>query len=291
MKPGAIVVVAFFLLICLWPGQALAEQEKENHITWLILDLPPFFLTDGPDKGSGLADRIQEMVAERLSGRRHRYEVANASRIARELKKDRHVCFAGEFYGNSGFLTSAPTVALLPHNIIFRREDAHRFGGADTVSLNLLLKNRNLVLGTAQDRLHGPELNRVLERHAGAAHIYRRSGKDTLEGLLKMLLKGRVDYIIEYPASIRYMAKMADAEERIAMVGIEENSQAPLIRGAIRCPDTEWGRQMIRKINDILIDIRSSPEYRKAVRDWALPPGREKEYWKIYEEQILNVKE
>ena len=106
-----------------------------------------------------------------------------------------------------------------------------------------------------------------------------------------MLLKGRIDYLIEYPASIRYAAKRAGVENRLAMIPIEENSRAPLIRGAIRCPDTEWGRRAIEEINRVLLEIRPSPQYRNIIREWAVPPGKESAYWKIYEDQILNVKE
>ncbi len=291
MRKEAIVAISLLLVVCLFSGEALAECEKPDTITWLILDLPPLFVTKGPDKGRGVADQIQRMVSDRLNGYRSHSQVANASRIARELREDRCACFAGEFYGTPGFLTSVPTIALLPHNIIVRKEDADRFGDGKKVSLEKLLQNRDLVFGTAKGRLYGPELDPILKKHAGAAHIYRRSGKDTLDGLLGMLLKGRVDYLIEYPVSLRYAAKKAGVENRIAMIPIEENSGAPLIRGAIRCPDTEWGRGAIQEINRVLLEIRPSPWYRRIIGDWAVPPGKEEEYWKIYEEQILNVRE
>jgi len=289
MRQGIRVAIAFMLMLFSMSSRSLAEQDTGNIITWLVLDLPPFFLTEGPDQGKGVADRIQRMVTDRLKGYRSRSEGANASRIARELIKDRHVCFAGEFYGNPDFLTSVPTIALLPHTIIVRKEDAHLFGDGKKVSLERLLENSDLVLGIAKDRLHGPELDRVLKKHEGATHIYRRTGKDILDGLLGMLLKGRIDYLIEYPVSIRYAAKKAGAEDRLATITIEENSGAPLIRGAIRCPDTEWGRNAIQEINKVLLEIRPSPEYRSIIRDWAVPPGKEAAYWKTYEEQVLNV--
>ena len=266
MKKRTTVAISLLVILFLLPAWAHAEREKGDSITWFILDLPPFFLTKGPDKGKGLADQIQKMVSERLDGYRFSNKVANASRIAKELNEDKRVCFAGEFYGNPGFLTSVPTIVLLPHNIIVRKKDLHIFGDENNVSLRKLLQNKNLILGTARDRLYGPELDIVLKEHARAENIYRRSGKDTLDGLLGMLIKGRIDYLIEYPVSITY-------------------------RGAIRCPDTEWGRKIINDINKILVKIRALPEYRKIIKDWTVPPGKEEKYWKIYEEQVLNVRE
>ncbi|MBW1782229.1 MAG: TIGR02285 family protein [Deltaproteobacteria bacterium] len=291
MRKEIIIAVFLPLMLFLLTGGSLADQGKGDTITWLILDLPPFFVTKGPDKGRGIADEIQQMVSDRLDGYRSHSRVANASRIARELREDTCVCFAGEFYGNPDFLTSVPTIALLPHAIIVRKEDAHRLGDGKKVSLERLLQHEDLIFGTAKGRLYGPELDPILRKHRGATHIYMRSGKDTLDGLLGMLLKRRVDYLIEYPVSLRYAAKRAGIEDRIAMILIEENAGAPPIRGAIRCPDTEWGRRTIQEINKVLLEIRSSPQYRKIIRDWAVPPGREGEYWQMYQNQILNVRE
>jgi uncharacterized protein (TIGR02285 family) len=202
MKKRTTVAISLLVILFLLPAWAQAEREKGDSITWFILDLPPFFVTKGPDKGKGLADQIQKMVSERLDGYRFSNKVANASRIAKELKEDKCVCFAGEFYGNPGFLTSVPTILLLPHNIIVRKKDLHLFGNGNNASLKRLLQNKNLILGTTSDRVYGPELDIVLNKHAGGKNIYRRSGKDTLDGLLGMLIKGRVDYLIEYRVAI-----------------------------------------------------------------------------------------
>lgn len=283
------------LVSMLWalPGGAWAGPQKGETVTWLILDLPPFFITEGPDKGRGLADQIQAMVQERLEldGYQFRNRAANAARIAKELTQGSRVCFAGEFYGNPDFLTSVPTVALLPHTVVARKADAQRFGDGKAVSLESLLKQKDLVLGTARGRLYGPKLDSVLKKHGDNENIYERSGKDILQGLLGMLIKGRVDYIIEYPVSIRYAARKAGVLDQIVAIPIEENSDAPPIRGAIRCPDTPWGRQMIQDINRILVELRPLPDYRRVIKNWAAPPGREALYWDLYEEQVLNVTE
>ena len=106
-----------------------------------------------------------------------------------------------------------------------------------------------------------------------------------------MMLKGRVDYLVEYPVAVNYAAKKAGVWDQLAILAIEENSDAPPIRGAIRCTDTDWGRKVIEVVNAILRKIRPSEGYRKIVKEWVVPPGREKEYWKIYESQVLRPAE
>jgi len=289
-KLGCIFYIAFFIFFAGFCHLAVAAEEPETG-TWLVLDLPPLFIIEGPDAGNGIADRVQKMISNGLKGRLFETRVANASRIAKELSEDRKVCFAGEFYGNPAFLTSIPTIALPPHNLIVLKENAHLFGNGENVSLRKLLDNRELIFGTAKNRLYGPELDGILRQYAGSKNIYARSGKDTLEGLLGMLDKKRVHYLIEYPVSIRYAAKNAGMWDRLKVIPIQENAEALFIRGAVRCSDTPWGRQLIGDINEVLRMIRTTPEYRRIIEDWIIDSGNEKDYWKIHESQVLKVTE
>ena len=287
-KLGWFFFPALFLLFA-GPFHLAATAEEPETITWLVLDLPPIFIIKGPDAGKGIADRVQKMISNGLKGRRFETRVANASRVAKELSEANNVCFAGEFYGNPAFLTSLPTIALPPHNLIVLKENAHLFGNGEKVSLKSLLDNRELIFGTAKNRLYGPELDEILRQYAGSKNIYTRSGKDTLEGLLGMLDKKRVHYLIEYPVSIRYAAKKAGMWDRLKVIPIEENADALAVRGAVRCSDTPWGRRLIGEINEVLRKIRSNPEYRRIMEDWVITPGDEKDYWKIHESRVLKV--
>ncbi len=287
-KPRHVFLIAFFFLV-FGPFHWTSTAEEPETITWLVLDLPPLFITGGPDRGEGIADRVQKMISKALPGRRFETRVANAARISKELAENTDVCFAGEFYGNPDFPTSIPTFALPPHQLIVLKEDAHLFSDGEAVSLKKLLDNRKLIFGTAKDRLYGPELDEVLRQYAGSENIYARSGKDTLEGLLGMLKKKRVHYLIEYPPSIRYAAEKAKIRDKLTVIPIEENANAPFIRGAVRCSDTPWGRQLTAEINEILKRIRSTPEYRRIIEDWIITPGNEEDYWKAYDDQVLKV--
>lgn len=148
-----------------------------------------------------------------------------------------------------------------------------------------------MIFGTAKNRLYGPELDGVPRQYDRSKNIYARGGKDTLEGLLGMLEKKRVHYLIEYPVSIRHAAKNAGIWEQLKVIPIEENAEALTIRGAVRCSGTPWGRELIGEINEILRAIRPTAEYRRIMEDWIITSGNEENYWKIHESQVLNVTE
>ena len=289
-KPGCIFFLVLFLLFPT-PFPLSAADEELETITWLILDLPPLFITKGPDMGNGIGDRVQKMIINGLKGYRFKTRIANSSRIARELNQDRNVCFAGEFYGNPAFLTSIPTIVFPPHNLIVLKENVHLFGSGKKISLKSLLENETFIFGTAENRLYGPELDTVLRQYSGAGNVYARRGKDTLKGLLGMLGKNRIHYLIEYPLSIRYAAENAGMSERLSVIPIQENSEALPIRGAVRCPDTPWGHKLIGEINEVLRSIRPTPEFRKIMEDWIVAPENAEEYWKIHQTHVLEITE
>ncbi|MFP3911651.1 MAG: hypothetical protein ACLFUT_06210 [Desulfobacteraceae bacterium] len=48
MKNKTIRLLGLAFILSLLPEWTLAGPSKDEPVTWLILDLPPFFLTKGP---------------------------------------------------------------------------------------------------------------------------------------------------------------------------------------------------------------------------------------------------
>ncbi|MBL7204342.1 MAG: hypothetical protein ISS63_08415 [Desulfobacteraceae bacterium] len=48
MKKRTTVGISLLIILFLLPAWTRAEREKGDSIRWLILDLPPFFVTKGP---------------------------------------------------------------------------------------------------------------------------------------------------------------------------------------------------------------------------------------------------
>jgi hypothetical protein len=290
-KQRFVLCLAFFFLFE-GPFHFPATAEASGVVTWLVLDFPPLFIVEGADAGRGIADRVQKMINKGLKGHSFKTRVANASRISKELKEESNVCFAGEFYGNP----------VLPYQYTHHGASSPSTGHPQREHPSFRGRRSGLPQGPSSQQGTGFWNRQESSVRAGAGrdpaapykgskNIYERSGKDTLEGLLGMLAKKRVHYLVEYPVSIRYAANKAGIWDRLALIPIAENAEAPFVRGAVRCSDTPWGRRMIGEINEVLRVIRSTPEYRRIIEDWIITPGNEKAYWKIYERQVLNVEE
>ena len=62
---------------------------SKDTITWMIWDLPPNFILNGPQKGKGYQDTRLKMIQERLPQYNHQMQVMNLNRaIAIYKEKD-----------------------------------------------------------------------------------------------------------------------------------------------------------------------------------------------------------
>jgi len=130
-------------------------------------------------------------------------------RILRNLERGDEGCYPTNIYDKAdhyGFV-SAPTTLVAGHNIYVRKSDEVRFPRGDTVSLAELLKNQSLRLGVRADLEFGPILSPILKAHQGQANLELRQSQDLVDGLIRMLERGRIDYFIEYHLVVKYTTK------------------------------------------------------------------------------------
>lgn len=104
---------------------------------------------------------------------------------------------------------------------------------------------------------------------------------------LKMLSKGHIDYIIEYPSQVIYISRELDLDNRFYTIGLEEAPSYTVSH--VVCPKTEWGKQVIQKVNIILEQGRPTHQYRSFIERW-VDEGRIKEFREAYKE-FLNLRE
>lgn len=285
MSSSRVTIVGLIVLLFLMPFRAAADKET---ITWLKIDFPPIYITDGPHVGEGVADRIIDLFIDRLSDYEHIVRVANLSRIHTDLKLGTNVCTPTMFVTAErkefGIYSKNPTTFLPPLQLIIRAEDAAKFtrGGAD-LSLDDLLDAPDLILGVAAGVSYGKKVDRVISGRQGAANLFiRQSGGDVLNGLMEMVLKKRIDYTISYPWAVSYSATPEDVN-RLTFIPFSEAGRHP--RHYVLCANNAWGRKTIARLDAVLTKALPTPEYRALIERW-LPPKERAAYRMTYDDHF-----
>jgi uncharacterized protein (TIGR02285 family) len=285
MQPPSIaclLVLAALLLPCRVPA---AET-----ITWLVPEMPPLFITEGPDRGKGYGDAILAILEASLPQYQHEVAFTNVVKHFDRFRQGDNVCAVGLFKTaeRQDFIRfTLPSLIGLPTMLIIKKDRQAAFGNKSVVKLGDILADTGLSLGLGQDRSYGASIDAVIGKHAGRDNLIVFSGQELQQNYFKMLMLNRVDGLIGLPEEALYQATRLGIRDQVMTVGIEENQgDADSWMAYAGCSRTAWGERVVEDINRVLLQERPSGRYRAAYLQW-LDANSAQIYHKVYEEVFL----
>ncbi len=245
--------------------------------------------------GKGIVDGVVEIYKEHLPEYDHTHLVANMPRILDLMRRGEKVCYAGFFKTperEKFVYFSIPNLINYMGTIVIKNSKRKSiFSGVNILSLENLLKNKSLTAGLTQGRSYGKIIDTLIENNKEAKkRILFRSGQDSIQGLLQMLSDERIDYTIGFPWEIPYVAKKIGKRNEFGIIYITEGKDNRWIKNYIGTPKNEWGRELIQKINKILIQVRPGERHMYHQLKW-FPKDIEGDIRKAYQDQIITVTE
>ncbi|WP_339470065.1 MULTISPECIES: TIGR02285 family protein [unclassified Pseudomonas] len=258
-----------------WPLSAHAEET----LTWLLRDLPPVTIFEGPQKGQGVLDRLLPILSERLPEYRHQVMHVNRARGNQMLRdpttltcdpsllwtaeRARYVVFSAQAFVS---VSNGVTIRRLQQDELAAFIDEGQF------DLQAFLGSPTARIGATAERSYGPLIDEQLKDaapHTLALHY----GNDALGSLLQMQRLGRLEAVLGYAPEIRYHAmQQGIAPEDLMFYPIK--GSAPYQRTHIGCSATPEGRQAIQRIDRALRHIPQE-QLQASYAEWLDPVMRE----------------
>lgn len=258
------IVSIFVVLLVVFCSPAIAKEK----MIWLQQDAVPYFITSGKYKGQGLFELVQKIIQQKMPEYEHEGATLPQKRLFREFKTNKKVCAVAvvrtperEKY----MYFTVPTFFLVPHRITILKENWKLFNKRKEVSLDKLLEDTSLTLGITAGRSYGNVIDPILIKYKGQQNILMRHGS-LYEDLFRMLLLGRVSYIIGYPTEMIYYTKKFKVGDKVMNLAIGENED--YIFGVAGLPKNKWGKETAEKINAIILKERETSVYRNAMESW-----------------------
>ena len=93
--------------------------------------------------------------------------------------------------------------------------------------------------------------SQILRQFIGNKNLLVRSGDDVFRGLMNMMRMGRIDCLLGYPVEAGYFVRESNKVNDFIYYPIKESS-VPFTVGHIGCPNNEWGRTIISRIDEIV---------------------------------------
>lgn len=289
MFKGAVFALVLCLELLLAGPQWVSATE---NLVWMEAVLPPFFIHSGPNQNQGYGDAITQILEAHLPDYNHGEINTNITRHFYMFKQGEQVCSVGLYKTperEKFMYFSIPSFITLPPVIIIKKENIVKFGNKATVSLDAVLEDRGMMIGFAKDRSYGKTLDEIFNRHKGQANLVEFTGQELSLNLFKMLMLGRLDGLIGLPEEALYQAEQMGIRDQFITLTLSENlHNYDGWMSCVACSKTPWGKQVIDKINQVLLAQRPSEQYRAAYERW-LDPNSIAEYRRAYAEVFLKT--
>lgn len=269
--------VRLLLVSTLLGGWSLSAQA-EDTLTWLLRDLPPMTIFEGPQKNQGALDQLLPMLREHLPEYRHQVMHVNRARGIQMLRAQSLTCDPSLLWTPERaeyVVFSAQAFVTVSNGVTIQR--SHQAAMAPYIvegqfDLQAFLKSHTARIGATAERSYGPAVDEQL-KHADPHTLALHYGNDALGSLLQMQRLGRLEAVLGYPPEIRYHAQQQGiAAHDLLFFPIK--GSAPYQRTHIACSNTPQGRQAMQRIDQALGEIPLE-QVQQSYASWLDPVMRE----------------
>ncbi|HEY1089633.1 MAG TPA: TIGR02285 family protein [Burkholderiaceae bacterium] len=262
------------LLLCAACQVSLAASKPE--MTWLMLNLPPGSMPVDGQPSDGISDIPIKLLMAALPDFAHRVVVTNTARAMMLLAEGSPACFATAAVTPDRERLAYFTLTYLipPLHLIARADAVHKLplNSRGEVRLADLIDRTDLRGIVIPQRSYSPTVDALLAKRRAQSNVRDVLADNSGANILKMLALNRGDYTIEYDFVLSYQLQrnreLSEGEESLKSLPIADSK--PFNVG-IACPHTEWGRTVITKLDALLAQLSTRPEYRNAVNRWLTP--------------------
>lgn len=285
MKRNFDSVIILLLLYFFMPG---VNAKGKPSITWLKMDVPPYFILDGEFKGMGMIDQTTKLIQKELTDYEHANVEVSFNRAYALFDREEPYCHAAFFKNDERkekvYFSEFPS-SLSPPVGVTIKQSQYPYFNQQPLRLIDLLKNQSLIGGISSHRSYGEVIDSLIKEYENKANnlISRHSDK-LYKGSYLMLLHDRLDYLVGYPHEAIYASKTVKPGNVITLPISESHN---FLLGYVACSRNKTGKQVIESVNEVLEKIRSRNEYRHAFEYW-MDQFSVEEFREKYAELILG---
>ncbi|MBA1203727.1 TIGR02285 family protein [Pseudomonas capeferrum] len=276
-RPGRIVLA---LLLSLPLALQVASSQARERLLWLVQDLPPFTIFEGPQSGQGVVDHLLPRLIERLPEYDHSVIRVNRARGLQMLQDKTFACDPALLWTpeRARYIHfSKPFLKVVSSGLVLRRQDrllVEPFLRGSQVDLSRLMTEIHLKLGIVARRSYSAQVDHIL-RGLPEDSVSRHYGNDATASLLQMQALGRVQLVLGYWPEIGYLIQRQGGSLDTYMF-YPVSGVAPYQFMHVGCSDTALGREALEHIDRVLPSLRRAGLRERYAR-W-LPPKQRAHY-------------
>jgi len=261
--------------------------KSENVIYWQTYHRPPGIIKIGAEKGQGFVQKSLKLIIDKLPEYQHKMPLASIGRAMSDIKSGKFVCHPALYVTKERkeYMAFSQASMISPSNrLIAKHASLDKFVRNGSVDLNEVLQEGKLTFALVKGRSYTEAIDMKLAQYIKGTNVTLIANTD-LTSIFHMINLNRVDLTILYPFELAYYLKhnpkVSEQFSTYRLKGVE-----PYNIGSIACPNNEWGNSIIDKVDNVLNQIKSSEEYKKAITTW-WESEREKSKFKQYYQEVF----
>ena len=259
------------LLILL--GLALPPAAAAETIEWVLPDVPPIFIKEGPLRDTGFGDRQLRFLIGALPDFEHHIRLVPPGRLWFEMSHEDGICSLGvaKTPERAAFARfSDRSVRGSTAGVVIRSDRLEQFrpllDGNGEILLGKLAERGDLTGAYADSQFYDEAIDAFI---ADPAKKTRRSAIANVRLPLRLLASGHADFGFGSILDLNYSPAMLGLRESFTLLRIAgDKSQR---RVYVACSDRPAGRAAIARINTLLEKPENFAAYLEPLRDWFGP--------------------
>lgn len=248
----------FFMLLALgtWPQ----VSQARNTLVWVLRDLPPTTIFEGPQKGRGVIDQALPVLMASLPEYDHQIVHVNRARGMQMLREQPFVCDPALMFNlqrAQWIAFSITSFRVFSNGLAVRRKDrdgVQPFIHDGQIDLRALLASAPHNVGVVAERSYGEQIDSLLAQAPPGA-LMAHYGNSAIGNLLQMQRHGRLKALIGYQPEIRFQAQQQGIDpNELEFYPIQGMPKYQSVN--VGCSNTAQGRQAVERINRALLELR-----------------------------------
>lgn len=243
-----------------WASDSLATEK----LIWLVRDLPPLTMHDGPQKGHGIIDQLLPVLIANMPQYQHVIMQVNRARSIQMLEGSQLSCDPMLVWNHDRaqrIAYSTPIIGLHSNGLVIRRKDQPLiapFVHDDSIDLLAMLNSQSVKLGLVAKRSYGTWIDDQLS-HGPMNQFFTHYGNDALGSLLQMQQAGRLQTLLGYWPEIQAKAEQYGVSST-ALAFYPIQGAPPYQPIYVGCSKTPEGQRAIASINTVLANLAHEPQ-------------------------------
>ncbi|WP_371354790.1 TIGR02285 family protein [Pseudomonas chlororaphis] len=244
------------LVLGTWPQ----VSQARNTLIWVLRDLPPTTIFEGPQKGRGVIDQTLPVLMASLPEYDHQIVHVNRARGMQMLREQPFVCDPALMFNlqrAQWIAFSITSFRVFSNGLAVRRKDRdglQPFIHDGQIDLRALLASAPHNVGVVAERSYGEQIDSLLAQAPPGA-LMAHYGNSAIGNLLQMQRHGRLKALIGYQPEIRFQAQQQGIDpNELEFYPIQGMPKYQSVN--VGCSNTAQGRQAVERINRALLELR-----------------------------------